>query len=86
MGKFNIAALLNEFYKCLSYQIGDAVTALDPTTRLEIVASEEKPRSRMAVAMGVGIGIAAAAFFVKPSPPLSRASLLLTEFCRDEQA
>lgn len=62
------------------------MSALDLTTTLEIVASEDKGRSRMAVVMGVGIGIAAAAFFVKPLPLLSVASYLLTEFCRDEQA
>lgn len=62
------------------------MTCLDLTAILEIVASEDKPRSSMATVIGVGVGVAAAAFFVKPPSPPSVASYLLTELCRDEQA
>lgn len=65
-------------------EVNNAVTSPDLKTTLETVASEDKPRSSMTTIIGVGVGVAAAAFFVKPSPPLPSASFLLTSMRRGE--
>ncbi len=62
------------------------MTSLDLTTSSKILAPEDKPRSRMAVVLAVGVGVAAAAFLVKPLPPLLVASFVLTRMRRDERA
>lgn len=62
------------------------MTSLDLTTELEIVASEETPRSSMATVLGVGVGVAAAAFFVRPLSTPSVASHVLTRLRRGERA
>ena len=82
-----VAALFNKsrIATVLVVDISDAVTPLGITTTSQTVASEDKPRSRMATMIGVGVGVAAAAFFVKPpSRPSQVAGCGLTRMNRGE--